>query len=99
MPVCRPENRKGFVLIYRGHGNFSQISPLQVEHPTPGAGGLKEAARPNSKGESLNHARTKRCRGKWAQHSAERVCAMMVKEKRNCKRKYRRGVIRQEAEE
>lgn len=70
---------------------------MQVEHPTPGAGGLKEAARPNLK-EHMNHARRKRMKSKLG-YSATKTAAIMCQEKRNCKKKYRRGVIRPEVEE
>jgi len=41
----------------------------------------------------LNHAKRKRMKRKLG-YSASKTAAIMCQEKRNCKKKYRRGVIR-----
>jgi len=66
---------------------------MQENYPTPGAGGLKKATRPNLK-EHMNHARRKRMKSKLG-YTSTKVGAIMCQEKRNCRKKYRRGVIRQ----
>lgn len=43
----------------------------------------------------MNHGRLKRCRKKWAQCGPQQLLARIIGHKCNCKKKFKRGRIRE----